>query len=312
MGRALDPMAGMFDEMEPVLDEAEGGIVAALARVGNIRLDSATVVFSNDMGTEEASPYVCLILEGLYDPARLRRLCTEGIGEPIEIEGHAVFHEGGDPAVCLIDEHTAIISFGPGWGPRHMERVLQGMAARENTPLPAHVAPAFDLIAWHQARMAGSGAYSDAQKAMIEEELAQMEQDAGPEPEAQMELETLRIGLALATVDLLEGYWALDGKLTLTATCPDADAAAALAAPVTRLEELLREQITASMADVPERLKVLFPDVMAGAKLWEITARDRQVTLRADTKLLTTLLMGLTTQGASVHVRLDAEADDSP
>ena len=211
----MAPARGMLfsggDGLNQVTKQAEEGVVLALSLVGNIRLDSVTVVCSNDIGPEEDIPYICLIVKGLYDPARAASVCRAGIGEPLEIEGHAVFHhEGDDPAVCLLNEHTAIISFGPGWRPRHMERVLQGMAARKDTALPGHAARAFELIAQKQARMAGSGTLTDAQKAMIEkeigEELARMEQTPRPGQGAQMELDALRIGLALAKVNLFEGH----------------------------------------------------------------------------------------------------------
>ncbi len=294
---ALSPPAGL---LEQGIKEAEDAIVLALSLVGNIRLDSVTVVCSSDVGTEEDVPYVCLILKGLYDPVRMARVCRGGIGEPLQIEGHAVFHEGDDPAVCLLDEHTAIICWGSGPGSRYIERVLQGMAARKDTALPAHAARAFELIAQKQARMALSGALTNAQKAMIEEafgeELARSERTPAPAEGAQMELEALRIGLALTKVELFEGYSTADGKLTLAATCQDANAAAQLFAPLSKLEENLRQQLLANMTNIPEAhpFRALFQDVAEGARLWRTMLRDRQVVVQVEPlRLAAPMLMKL-------------------
>ena len=291
LGPAMAMLGRRDGGPEQIIKEVEEGIVLALSLAGNVRLDSAAVVLSDDIGPEEDTPYICIILKGLYDPGRIAALCTAGIGEPLQIEGRTVFREGDDPAVCLVDEHTALISFGPGWGPRHVERVLQGMDARQDTPLPAHAARAFDLIVEGQARLAGSGALTDAQKAMIEEELAEELARLEERPEqgqgAQMELAALRIALGCAKVDLFEGYATMGSKLTLRAACEDANVAAVLHDSLTRLEEGLRNQL----ANVPEPFKPLFKDVTEGARLWEVDLNDTKVVVRVDSSMLTMLAM---------------------
>jgi hypothetical protein len=139
-----------------------------------------------------------------------------------------------------------------------------------------------------------------------------MEQTPRPEQGAQMELDALRIALALAKVDLFEVHSADEGKVTLTATCRDAGAAAELAGPLSRLEENLRQQLLAKMGDMPEPFRPLFEDVTGGAPLWQTTLRGRQVVVQVERLRLATLGMMVGRAGAAETVRMEAVAEPVP
>ena len=307
----LEPFLGRMSEreIEEILTQAEQGIVAALASVGNVRLDSVTVAVSDDVGINEEDAYVAIMAKGLYDPDRVAGMARGLFMDEREIGGHRILYDQGEEqAIGLLDEHTFLLSTGAG--PDAVDRILEGIASREQAPPPAHAARAIGLIEEKEARVAVSGALSAAQKALIREEMqrdVQRLEERQERPDTHMEIAGTQVGIGLTNVEMFEAYMAADGKLAVRATCPDADVAAQLHASLTRLEQLYREMILEELAEVPEPIPPFLKDLRDGGKLWECRLQDRRVVLRADVVRLPTLQW---MQGAEAGRRFEPTAED--
>jgi len=209
-----------FAAMEEALPHTEKGILQALAAAGNVRVDAAVIVFSRDLG--ERTGYMCAIIGGLYDPERMAKVCRERFPGQCQFQTHTVYYEPGGPAVCLLDEQTAVLSLGPGEKARHMSRALTGILAAQDAPLPSVARNAFEIVTSGKAKIALSGSLSDGQKREL--------RDAVRPIVERLKIRTRpvenRLGLAacdalhdLTKAGLLVGFPGEDGRFLFQATC---------------------------------------------------------------------------------------------
>jgi len=291
LGKGADALFGGPERIEQTVARADEIILRAVSLVGNVRLDALALAFSEDLGPDQG--YVCALLKGLYDPARAARALQATFGTR-ETEGQTVFYRKGGPALCLLDETTAVVSFGPGENAEHMERVLKGMAARRGRELPPPAAPAFRLVRRQQARMAFSGTLSAAQKAKLKQQAeAALRELQGDEAGSQRPLRwaVYRLILAIADVDMFAGHSERGGQIVVSADCTDPDGAQALQAALSNLEQVLRSELVASLHDAPAPVRDLLSDLARdGATLWRSRAEGTWVHLRAEFGLVRTLI----------------------
>lgn len=298
-GRGLGNNASAFMGAHPgePTTQAEKVILDALGQAGNFRLDALAVVCSNDLGA--STGYVCAIVKGLYDPSRMAKACQTVMTRRSTFQTHTVYYEPSGPAVCLLDERTAVVSFGPGDEAAHMFRALTGILAERHTPAPS-AAKAFEIIAEQNVRFAVSGALSKGQREEIRNAL-------GPQVERlkvrsapldhQLGLAACEAVFGLAEAGRFAGRLAIGGDFAVTVSCPDAQAAAGLGTCLSGVQKLGRQVVLQRVERSPMS-RALCAQVKSGARLWESSVTGTDVIVRIDPALVRAVSAALLAAGA--------------
>jgi len=223
---------------------AEEVILRTLSLAGNVRVDSLAIFGSPELSLERR--YLCVLVKGFWDPARVRRACAFLLPAQRQVDGQTVFYAERGPAVCVLDGNTAVVSVGPGQQAAHIEQALKAIAARGGTALPPRLEPAFKFVTEQDARLGVAGALTAEQRAELKREaVARLRASSPGGAAAQQDLRRalLQLVLALAGADMFAGKADAGGPLLVSVSCTDAQAALSLNAALGNLEDRLRAEL---------------------------------------------------------------------
>jgi len=290
-GRMLQAMGGadleeMIDDMQ---EELGGGILEAISRLGNLRIDAVVMMTSDNL--PDRTGYVGWIIRGLCDPERLRRaLAAETRERDMYTVGeHVVYGDRRDFAACVLDKHTVAIVVGPSrYQNVAMRMLLTNLGRTEARPVPPRLRKAFDTVVNEGHALAVSGALSDLQKAMLVVELeegierAMERQERNPRPERNIEIAGARMLMDLQGVEAFTGVVDEKGTLTLQAECESPKSAATLDASLANLHKAIQTMIAQAAAEMPAETKAMLGLDKPDAAFWLSTLADRTLTVTAD------------------------------
>jgi hypothetical protein len=214
-------------------------MISAVGMCGNMRIDAITLVVPNKVVDDHG--YAGLIFKGLCDPKRLGAVIGAEIDQARVVHGHTVYSERYDPAFCILDENTLLISVGGGRDGEHMVQFLNAMFAENKKPLGTLQDVAFESVLDDGRLIAAAGHWPTGLTGELAEHLARRQQRIGREndPEIalmQLVLDSMDTTSVLATVTP-------EGKVLATATCDDGDAAMSLADSLNGVDGSLRSYI---------------------------------------------------------------------
>lgn len=271
----LGQMMGEMGRMAPRMDQ---GIAGFIAKAGNVRVDAAAVVFPKDFEVAPHARYILWVLSGRYDPARMTAALRPRMPmDRTAIERKILCSAGNNRAACCYDANTLILAYGRG-----SADAIAALVTRMDTqklPPPAEFAQVMKTFADKGPRFAATGVLSDAQKAEMQKDLGREVERMGqrpPRPETTMFQAMIRMALKLPDVRQFDAWVSADGPITITARCADADAATALAQPLTEWEQALRA-LPETMArehagELPKGLMDLFTASLHEGALWKSRA----------------------------------------
>jgi hypothetical protein len=302
----LKELAGKDPKLKQVLPQlAIGmpfvgkGLQMALAQVGNVRVDSVTVVVPKDVDTD--NQYFGGVLKGLYDPTRVAALLS-GEMQTRKLGELTVYYERSGLAVCLLDKHTLVIGGGDTRDGTAIDPILKALASKPQAKPSWAAAKALELVAIDGTRLAAAGALTDRQKATIKQEMnREVQRGIGRIDPATGGIATIDramplLGLQLAEVERFTGSAGIKGSMTITAQCPDKAKAAALANAVTVTEAAARAFLAEEMQGngmEATMMKAMLP--MKDGKLQPMlkaTVKDKGVIIRSDV-LPAGMMMGM-------------------
>lgn len=262
-------------QVEGLVAGMEREILKLVALVGNVRVDSVTMLTSDRIG-ERREGYVAWVFKGLWDTARLRTACAGNFTGEMEVNGHKVYFERYGPAFCFLDEHTAVISVGPGRNGDHIREVVTALSGKERGGPAEHVAWAFARVSAGKERLAAAGRLSGMQKAMLKEELAR----AMPRMKArvaegrrgtmrQIELAGCELFLTLVGVDGFTALLTKEGKLVVEAGCGDGKVGEKVNVALVALEKVIRARIASRNDRVPTGFQSVLGGITGDKRLWQ-------------------------------------------
>jgi len=278
------PAVGLgLPQIQEMLGMLEEGVPRLLALTGNIRVDSVTMLSSERLGERRAG-YIAWVFKGLWDPARLRAACAGNLTGEMEVSGHKVFFERYGGAFCFPDEHTAVISVGPGRDGEHIREVVEALSGKRTGGPPRHLAWAFERVGKGKERLAAAGKLSEMQKVMLKEELgrevarmkARIAQNA--RPHRQVELAACEMLLRLADVAQFSGRLTPEGKVVLQGECARKESAEKLGKSLIGLEEQIRALAVAELQQMPPQFKAMLGMFTKDMKFWESRVEGKTVT----------------------------------
>ncbi len=285
-----DPqMQAMVGQFGNVTMEIEKGLVKGLGQIGNVRIDSITMLASTDLGTARHAGYVAWIFKGLHDPAMVANAIkaeNSRIKERQYKKQTVLFQS--DIAFCSPDKNTLIIAVSEANDGSQIHPILDAWGGPEKKVDPT-LKPAFDSVIAGRSRLAAAGSLSAAQKQLIKNELGanlagiKQRMQNNPRPEHAMEVAGFEMILEQLKVDRYFGYLDKDAQVIIESICPDADSARTVAAKVNALDRTLRDMIAQQMAKMKQRGgNNPFANIMAKIDLkkpfFEAKAVDKKVT----------------------------------
>ena len=277
---AIDLGMAQIEEMLSLLEQE---VPRLLALTGNIRVDSVTMLSSDRLGERRAG-YVAWVFKGLWDPTRLRAACAGNLTGEIQVSGHKVFFERYGGAFCFPDEHTAVISVGPGRNGEHIRDVLEALSAKRAGGPPKHLAWAFERMGQGKERLAAAGKLSEMQKALLKEELegevARMKARIArnPRPHRQIELAACEMLIELADVAQFSGLLTPKGQVVLKGECAHKESAEKLSKSLGALEEQMRALAAAQLQQMPPQFKAMLGMFTEDMKFWKSRVDGKTVT----------------------------------
>jgi len=275
-GENANAMGFGMPQPEQVLPQINKALATAIAAVGNVRLDSVTIIFSDDLS--EDAGYVCLIFKGLCDPARVRRVCKKGFDNERQLGKHTIFFERHGPALCVVDARMVIMTVGPTREGQHMDQVLASIGKRGEAPLPTHIARAFEMVKKGDVRIAASGRLSKVQKDLIKRELAQGG-GAGHPVEAAM----CKMALKLTEVKLFEAHIEPKGGHVIKAILDDQKKAEELHKCLLEVEKVVSDEMRKHMKHMPPQWKKMLGEEEGKLKFFKSELGDKSITVRINT-----------------------------
>ena len=151
----------------PKLDQ---GMLFALLKVGNVRIDAAAMIISNNAGERKSreTQYMSWVIKGLYETVLWESLMQDTNMEKSQIGDHLVYGRRRAPNFCFYDKHTMVISLGPKSGHIALTKKALDGRARELNKL---FKPALAMFDKQTTRFAGAGYFSEGQKVVINKEI---------------------------------------------------------------------------------------------------------------------------------------------
>ena len=290
-------MPGMMDpeDQAEVMSEAKNGLLEVIAAAGNIRVDGAMLILSDDLGLND-NAYGALVVKGFWDAKRVRSAFQKATNAVREIAGQQVYGGRREPAVCVPDGNTFLVTFGDAEDAGHMARFLSAIATPPEQ-LPGHVTPAFELMTETKG-LAAAGALSKGQRAEIKAEMQkelQREQQRAPmDAEDQLEKAGAEFFLGLADVERYEGVAAPGEKLLIVAVAADEEAAARLQGQAVAVKTALQGMVAEGAAHMPPPMANIMRQWLEG---WTTEAEGNRLNVRFD---INALMQGM--MGARMHV----------
>jgi|GEM_PF-6057391 len=272
-------------------NEVRQGLLTALNTVGNVRIDSVTMVLSDDL--MDRSGHVTFVFNGQYDIDRWDRWMKEELRrvERIERKGQRLFFERrGEASFCLLDSSTFVLTAGPELDRATFLRIVDQVTEKKE---PAQVAKdAFALMGEGQ-RLTAAGSFTKEQRkffvGLVNDEMGRFKDAKRGEPKW-LELRALRLMSGAIQMDNLRGTLSDQGDVTLSGESTDAEQAAALNTTATELNEGLGEELRKMLANVPPDMKNMFGEFKPGGKLWTSEVEGRKMTLKSGELKLTRFL----------------------
>lgn len=285
-------MPGMMDpeDQAEALSEAKNGLLEVIAAAGNIRVDGAMLILSDDLGLND-NAYGALVVKGFWDAKRVRAALQKTTDQVREIAGQQVYGGRFEPAVCVPDVSTFIVTFGDAEEAGHMARFL---SAVETPPeqLAAHVAPAFELLTETKG-LAAAGALSEGQRAEIraemQGELQRKQQQAPMDAEDQLEKAGAELFLSLADVERYEGVASPGEELLIVAVAADEAAATRLQGQAVAVKTALQAMVAGEAARMPPPMADIMRQWLEG---WTTEAEENRLNVRFDISALMQGMMG--------------------
>jgi len=293
--------AGMLQQVRPfvtaMIPQLEQGLAQALATTGNLRVDAAMMILPPKMGTLPNENYLCCVVKGLYDPARVAALLDRaGDFEKRDTAGHAVYvHKRGEMQICLLDANTFLVAImNQSDKAGIMENLLGALTATGKTPPQKALAEAFDMVTERQARLAVAGTFSPEQKKNFAATLMQNLKTTNLqlEPAAQIAFSGSQMLLNVVQAQAYAASLDTQGKLAVHIVCPDADAAKALNDSADKLQKTLFDMVTKESTDVPPLFAMVLREAAKEGSLWKTETADNTVTMKVDNLLIP--IMGAT------------------
>ena len=274
-------------QVENMVAGMEREIPKLVALIGNVRVDSVTMLTSDRIGEREEG-YVAWVFKGLWEPARLRAACVGNFTGEMEVSGHKVYFEGYGPAFCFLDEHTAVISVGPGRNGDHIREVVTALGGKERGEPAAHLAGAFARVRAGKERLAAAGRLSAMQKAMLKQELEgdiprmrARVAEGRPGMMRQIELSLCELCLALVEVDRFTAHLTLEGKVVAEAESGEGKVSEKVNVALIELEKVIRARIAVRNDRVPPGFQSILSGIKGDARLWQSRTEQNKVTAEA-------------------------------
>jgi hypothetical protein len=254
-----DPsMLPMTAQLGSMTKEIEKGLIQGVGKLGNLRLDSITLLISNDLGVDHQSGYAACIVKGLHDPAMVAAAIKQSSPRLQEqtYRKQTVLSEHG-VSFCSPDANTFVAVFSGSEDDRGMRAVLDGLLAEPKAEAAKTLQPAFEQVMSGKARLALAGSFGEAQKQsfvpQINRELQRLRQNQGNVPSQATFLSWLELLAEQFAIKSYVAYVADEALLVLDGACADAATAVGVAAKVNKLDQQLREMLGKAMAQMQAR-----------------------------------------------------------
>jgi hypothetical protein len=228
---------GRFNRSQKRLQQ---GIPQAIALVGNMRVDSVTMIISDDIG--DNSGYVGWIFKGLCDPKRLGGLLAKELRNKGAVGDYTTYAERYGPGICVMDEETVVMSVGDQREGQHIRQMMELLLNKEKKPLSPVLNQAFEGVLKDGHLLGTAGVWPKGVVGLLKPELdravARNQNRQGDW--AAIENAMLKLILDSFSVKIALGYIDKKGNVVVTAKCADAKSATALGKSLASMDEQMR------------------------------------------------------------------------
>jgi len=268
-----------------VLERTEAGLLKTIGKCGNVRVDSAVVLFSDRIGA--GAGYVAIIVTGAWDRGRIRPLLEDLLDARSAVRvGDARAMVGDKRGFCVLDDARLVISFGAE--STRIARLVERLRAEGTGNPPEHLAPAFARAGQGRSYFVAAGSLSEAQRELLRKALAH-EIDAVPAEQRERcavndpEIAFVRVVRFVAAAERFVAELAEDA-IRISITNPDDASAVQCARALSAFETASRSGIaTLRRRGVPGPVELLLPK--PDTRLWDTEVRENVVEIVGESRL---------------------------
>ncbi len=265
-------------------------LVKLIALIGNIRIDAAVLMVSDQAGITSKSGYAGIVVKGEHEAARLAGFLQKKLrSQKKEYQGKTYYGTRfAGPAFCSLDDETFVFSVGPQHNGAHMMPMLDALLGDEKEEVPEHLNFVLEESKRKTSRIMAAGALSEGQKQTIRrevtQELNQVKQriQANPMPQLQSAKAMMEAVLGLTQPVRFTGKLEKARMLTVNAFCRKKEDAKNLGDSFMTMDKMVRMMLQNQLGMGNPQQQELIRSMKLDKAFVAVEQADEEVEIRVD------------------------------